>query len=144
MRVLFLEDRGDVAKHLKETLEERGHEVLRALEVSDAQSYWEDKQPIECLIVDLNMDPAGLPEGMEKETKGGLLTGWIWLRESVFKERPKMKPRTIIYTDYLGQLRELVTPEELEGIYLVQKRDLFGSSADKVLEYLEQIEKAKE
>ncbi len=130
MRILLLEDRGSASEELVGLLEDKGHDVLKVLAVYDAQYYWERRAevPIDCLIVDLNIDPVGLTDAQEREAEGGILTGWIWLRDCVFAEDPKMVSRTIIFSDYLEQLSEhfsehsaAVDPDELR---LVPKRGL--------------------
>lgn len=123
MNILFLEDRGSVSFPLVDELRGQRHEVFDAGSVRDARSYWEDKK-IDCLIVDLNMDPAGLTDEQANQTHGGLLTGWIWLRDYVFNVRQDMRQRTIIYTDYMEQLRANVPPSDLAGLRLVSKRGL--------------------
>lgn len=137
MNILFLEDRGSISKHIVKLLRKRGHKVFHAFDVLDARSHWEQHQ-IACLIVDLNMDPQGLTDEQVDETLGGLLTGWIWLRDYVFTEKPLMKNRTIIYTDYMTRLQERVPSAQLEGVILVPKR---GSThpTQEVLNHVDRI-----
>ena len=121
MNVLVLEDRGSVSFYLEEGIRSRGHTVFSAFTIPDARSYWENEQ-IDCIVVDSNMSPDGLGEEQIKRTKDGLLTGVIWLLDSVFPERQDMRERTIIYTDYLERLRESFTDEELRGLQLFSKK----------------------
>lgn len=121
MNVLVLEDRGSVSFYMEEALRHVGHQVCSASSVPDAQSYW-DPAIIDCIIVDSNMSPDGLTEQEMGETKGGLLTGWIWLRNYVFKDNEDMRQRTIIYTDYLERIEEAVAPGELDGLSLLPKK----------------------
>ncbi len=39
-----------------------------------------------------------------------------------YKDNPEMRKRTIIYTDYMEELKENVSVEQLDGIHLVPKR----------------------
>lgn len=137
MNILVFENRGSVVKYLREALGKLGHDVFHAFSVYDAQSFWKDER-IDCLLVDLNIDPEGLEDDEIKETLGGLLTGWIWLREHVYKKDDAMKRRTIIYTEYSESLTENVSSEELDGIYLVPKRGS-ASSAQQVIKHVETI-----
>ena len=122
MNILVLEDRGSVSKYMVETLQDNEeHKVFEAWGVYDATTYWEDED-IQCLVVDVNLDPEGLDDNVIASTLGGLLTGWIWLKTCVFSKRPSMRERTIIYTDYVQQLMTNVDPEELAGILVVPKR----------------------
>lgn len=124
MNILVLENRGSVSYYMVEALRAQ-HEVFDAQSITDAQSYLESER-IDCFIIDLNMDPYGLEDDEIAETRDGLLTGWIWLREYVYKENPSLKSQTIIYTEYLPDLKANVPFEELKGIFLVPKRGTTG------------------
>lgn len=121
MKILIVEDRGSVAIQMKHVLEQRGHEVLKAVSINDAQSFWEAGS-IDCLIVDLNMSPVGLEPAEIKETKSGLLTGWVWLKQRVYSDNPAMKQCTIIYTEYLDSLEEHVPESEWAVIERIRKK----------------------
>ncbi len=137
MNILILENRGSVSYYMKRALEEEGCIVFDATNIYDANSYYENKQ-IDCLIIDLQMDPEGLKEKEITQTKNGLLTGWIWLSEYVFKKNIKMKEQTIIVTDYYDELVELTLQKERRGIYIVQKRSS-ESPAQTVMNYVNDI-----
>lgn len=117
MNILLLEDRGGVSFYLEEALLAAGHKVFPAFNVNDAKSFW-GRGDIECIIADLNMSPEGLTKDEIEQTKAGILTGWIWLREHVFKNNDAMRARTIIYSEYLDYLDAAVT----KGICLIPKR----------------------
>lgn len=137
MNVLLLEDRGSVSFYLTEALTEEGHVVLDAMGINDAQSYW-GAEKVDCLIVDLNMSPDGLKSEEIQQTKDGLLTGWVWLRNYVFVEKPQMKERTIILSEYIKALLANVPPEELKGIRLVPKKGS-SSPAEHLLDHVKAI-----
>lgn len=123
MNILFLEDRGPAAYYIKESLEKQGHTIFLAPSVLHAKAYW-DAEKIDCIIADLNMPPTGLtPEEIE-ETHGGLLTGWIWLQNYVFLEKPTMRYRTVILSAYIKELRTYVKPKMLADIFIVNKSSL--------------------
>lgn len=126
MTILLLENRGAPGLQLQALLEKKDYHVLLAVTIDDANSFWEGGN-IDCLIVDLHMPPDGLTkaeiEQMEKIMKDTILPGWIWLQNYVFKAKPEMRMRTIIYSGYLEQLRRYVSDEKLKGIYLVPKGD---------------------
>ncbi len=148
MKILLVEDLGSVSEYLVEALREQGHEVLEAGDIDDARSFWEDEgETIDCLIVDLNMDPAGLDDTEIEATRGGLLTGWVWLTRHVFADDPDMRRRTIIYTDYLGKLEEHVKEADLAKVFRVAKsgrptdhaRTNRGVGAAQLMEYVRRI-----
>ncbi|WP_321473453.1 hypothetical protein [uncultured Paludibaculum sp.] len=144
MNILFLEDRGSVTEYIKEILErDNKHRVIEAFDINDAQSSWEDrtKQPIHCMIIDLNMPADGLTEVEEAATAAGLLTGWIWLREYVFKVDPGMKARTIIFSDYLAEFKDRVPEEECRGISIIAKRS--ATPIESLLAAVEEITKKR-
>jgi CheY-like chemotaxis protein len=119
-------------------LTELGHKVFSAYSVSDANSYL-DEEKIDCIIVDLNMPTNGLSQGEVELTNDGLLTGWIWLHEYVLKEKPNMKERTIIYTEYMSELRAKISNNELEGILIISKKGP-SSPALQIIDHLNDIE----
>jgi CheY-like chemotaxis protein len=140
MTILFLEDRGSVSIHITEKLEQDGYDVVSAYNINDAQSAWESRKekPIDCLIVDLNMPADGLSGREKEETKGGLLTGWIWLREHVFKEDPDTKTKTVIFSEYLDLFRMHVLESEYEGVVTIPKRAPY-SPVEKLLKCVKKI-----
>jgi DNA-binding NarL/FixJ family response regulator len=143
MSVLLLEDRGAVSGPLTDVLVEKGFDVVSAFGVSDAQTAWSQRndKPIDCLIVDLNMSPHGLSEEEYRKTRSGLLTGWVWLANYVFIDEPKMKSRTIVFSDYLEDFIRVVDAQDREGVLLVSKR---FESVEKLLRRLREVEKSLE
>jgi CheY-like chemotaxis protein len=115
MNILLVEDRGAVAYYLRDALEGAGHQVFLAPNISRAKEYW-DKGGIDCIVLDLNMSPDGLTEAEVRDTLGGVLTGWIWLKNYVLAKDSSMKSRTIILTAYLPRLKEKLRAEGSEGL----------------------------
>jgi hypothetical protein len=133
MNILVIEDRGAVSFYLAEALQAEGHVVLEAYNTNDAQAHWDHREttPIDCMIVDLQMPQDGLTEAEKEESRGGLLTGWLWLRGHVLPNVPaEYRSRVIICSDYLGNLREFVRADEYRGIRLVPKRAPSGSAGE--------------
>ena len=139
MKILILEDRGSVSFYMQEMLESEGHTTIPAFSIPDARTILKN-DGIDCIITDLNMDPWGLSPSQIRETRDGLLTGWIWLRDEVIKEKPHMKNRTIIYSEYGEALRKHIPEEELIGFRLISKSGP-TSSAEQVLLNLKEISK---
>lgn len=138
MNVLVLEDRGSVVFYMVEAIAAEGHAVLHAYGVNDAQSHIESEVMIDCIVADLNMSPDGLSEEEMARTEYGLLTGWVWLEEYVFSVHESMRTRTIIYSEYLSDLRQHIDAERLAGVTLVDKRGSI-SSAEVVLNRIRAI-----
>ena len=107
--------------------------VLEAFNINDAKAHWDNKEttPIDCMIVDLDMPQDGLTEAEKEESRGGLLTGWLWLRGHVLPNvSAEYRSRVIICSDYLDKFRELVQVDEFRGIWLVPKRATSGSAGE--------------
>ena len=137
MKILLLEDRGSVSYYMAEALRMNEHEVHDAYNINDAQSEWETDE-IDCVIVDLNLDPTGLSQKEIEETRGGLLSGWIWLRDHVLQKNPEMRQRTVIYSEYVSDLMRCVSKDDLRGIRLIAKGGQ-ESAPDEVLKCIDKI-----
>ena len=130
MNILVVEDRGAVSFYLAEALQAEGHVVLEAFNTNDAQAHWDNREstPIDCMIVDLEMPQDGLTEAEKEESRGGLLTGWLWLRGYVLPNvSAEYRSRVIICSDYLRDLMNCVRADEYRGILLAPKRSPSGS-----------------
>jgi len=140
MNVLVLEDRGASAYYVLGWLRENGHRVLDAFNPNDAQSHWDkrDKVPLDCILLDLNTPTDGLSEEQKTRTEGGLLSGWVWLYDSVLRETPEMRQRIIIYSDYTATLKENVPESEYGDIARIPKRQR-SSSAREVVARIHEI-----
>ena len=92
MNILFLEDRGASESPVNDWLQEEGHHVLDAFNPADAQSIWDNRTvlPIDCIIVDLNMPADGLTDGQKERSHGGVLSGWVWLKDICVPITPVM------------------------------------------------------
>ena len=128
MKILWLEDRGNALFYPMEVVRSAGHTVLHAFNIYDANGIL--RGDVDALIVDLNIDTAGLKDSQKLEVENGLFAGWIWLRDTVFPRRPDLKPRTILFTEYFGALREKVTEEGLSGLAVVTKGSGVGRSEE--------------
>ena len=105
--ILILEDQGGILFPLGERLEKEGFEPILAGDIFTANQALEDFRP-HALIVDLNMDPAGLDSSLYRETLDGQLTGWIWLRQY-----PACIEKAVIYSAYLATLVAQLSQEDM-------------------------------
>jgi hypothetical protein len=140
MKILMLEDRGSVSYYMEKALKKNGHAVFSTSTISEAQDFLEDEDQIDCIIVDLNMSPEGLEGNEIEKTDYGLLTGWVWLTERIFKNKKYegIKGSTIIYSDYVDFLKLNVQEDLLKGIHLIPKSgNLIG--ANEVLDCVKEI-----
>jgi CheY-like chemotaxis protein len=110
--VLFVEDRAEMkyttADQLSVLLSGRPEEkyaVKSCGRVDQAIEFFKaNKEDIVCVITDLNMSDEWLDDEHKKKTEGGTITGWVWLQEYVFTEKPDMP--TVIYSGYIPFLRK--------------------------------------
>lgn len=140
MEILILEDRGSVAFYMKEALEQQGHTVYSAYNIYDARSCL-DNAWISCLIVDLNMPPVGLTEEQAAQTNYGTFTGWLWLRDEVYPRYPGLRPRTILYSEYLTDFHMMMPEEDLTGVTLMDKRG--GGGAPSLLKRVARLDSTR-
>lgn len=104
MKILLLEDRGSVSLSLENNLK-KTNKIFPAFSIYDANDKF-NKNDIDCIILDLNLDPNGLSDKDKEETNYGVITGWVWFERYVLKKYPNFKKRVIIYSDYIEQLDE--------------------------------------
>lgn len=129
MNVLFVEDRGDVSYYVTKALQERGHNVIAAYDYDDAESHWQGRSTVsvDCIILDLNLPSEGLAPEDQQKSRGGLLSGWLWLTGKVLKDEPIMRGRVAIYSAFLEEFKTHVESVECEGLMLVPKGESTSS-----------------
>ena len=140
MRILIVEDM-EVATQIKTSLENEGHEVDSIPCPIAAPDFKDENPEYDCLIVDLHMPPDGLTVEQLHDTRGAMLTGWVWLQNYVFPFRPELVNHTIIYSAYLNVLEE----ENPPGLDLILAKNRIrklgvGSSIEKLLKRVQEFE----
>ena len=125
MQVLWLEDRGSSVEEIKKYLEKRGFYIIKALSVSTAIGLWFEKgSDYNFIIVDLNVSSEGLTIDQYKETKDGVLSGFIFLKYYVFpKINPEFKSNIIIYSNYIDEFLSYTRTREREGLKIIGKQE---------------------
>jgi hypothetical protein len=131
MNILFLEDRGSVTTYLSGALKKMGHIVFDAFNIYDAREKWENFK-IECIILDLNLNAAGLLEKEKKETINGKITGWIWFENYVLEKNPFFKKRTIIYSEYIDELEDSKYTKHSEIIKIRKRGSRYEDVINKI------------
>lgn len=107
MKILILEDFGDLYFSFEEEIksEIQGTIVLSATQPAEAQYLLETEKP-DFMVVDLSLVPIGLTKKQTDESLCGRLSGYIWLRDNVFKLDGQWKKKTIIYSGYIPLLKK--------------------------------------
>ncbi len=107
--LLYLEDNGFLLKRTVMFLEEDGYEVIRCSRIDLAiDALRDNKDKIDCIITDLNMDDQWLGS-YQIESCGGLLSGWVWLRRFVYTEEKYRTIPCIIYSGFISELIKYLT-----------------------------------
>jgi hypothetical protein len=102
--------------YLRKTIGDEKYILKDFSRIDQAKEYFsENMDEIKCIITDLNMSDEWL-EGYESKTEGGMLSGWVWLKEFVYTEKPDMP--TVIYSGYISFLEDTLRKnEELHLLY---------------------------
>ncbi|MCX6744734.1 MAG: hypothetical protein NTX82_04385 [Candidatus Parcubacteria bacterium] len=144
MKILVLDRHAMAAVQMVDFLREEGHhEVINAFNINDANSHWQyDGSPFDCLIVDITGPVDGLTEEEKNQTKEGWISGWIWLKNYILKEKPAFTPRVIIYsTQQTLQVLEEADPKAMKsGVSIICKNGS-TSGVKLMLAQLEKISK---
>lgn len=120
MKILHLEDMSEVTFILAEKFLELGHFYKEAVSLYEMDELL-SKDKYDCLIMDINLSPAGLPPILIKETQEGKISGWIWIK-NVAIPTYGIDPRDIIiYSDYI-YLLEGISDKKLDDIIKIPKR----------------------
>jgi hypothetical protein len=125
MRILYVEDSSPFRNTVESRLVDNGHIVESAATISRANGCL-SLHEFDCLIVDLNMQTLGLSPEQIEYSDSGLCTGWIWLREQVFKDgyNKSYESCVIICSAYLKDVKpDIITEIENIGILCINKSD---------------------
>jgi len=140
MKILVYQTRGSVAFPLEEILKERGHQVVLCHSLEQAIEAWDKDKSFDCIIAETNDSPQGLTKKERELSQTGLLSGWIWLKNYVFRIKPEMRVRTIMYTDYIKEIYKFVPYKKLRDIHFAKKYIHHEVNFELVLYYVEIIE----
>ena len=107
--MIVLEDRGLVLDQICGILEyENINEIVDIIPCSNVneaeEAINEYMADVVIICTDLSMDPLSFPEEDCYKTEGGVLTGWVWLKNVVFSNTELENTKVIVFTDYLTSL----------------------------------------
>jgi CheY-like chemotaxis protein len=126
VKVLLVEDRGSRLYELKELLEMSGHKVYPCEDVYRARETWgKNIKGIDCIVVDLAMPPDGLDNATK--SKNGNYTGWVFLEEKIFQDRPDFTKRCIIVSawteSFIDHINETGLVIDIPEEHILTKND---------------------
>lgn len=110
MNILILEDNLYMAEVMKLNMEEYFNKYKIAVEIIECNNIFEANDAIQnkeydYIISDLNMNPDGLDECLYCDTMGALLTGWVWVKNYIFKNNSKSF--VVFYSDFSEELKHI-------------------------------------
>ncbi|MBL7966949.1 MAG: response regulator [Prolixibacteraceae bacterium] len=135
MKILLLEDTYSIFGALKDKLLEDGHIVFKATQISDAIDIL-NEESVDVFIIDLRVKPIGLTEKEIKQLPNGRFSGWVFLDNYVFKKDINYKSKTILYSEYIGELKSKVDLSLYPEIKVMSKQD---SSIEDVRNYVKSL-----
>lgn len=105
-KILLFDDRPQVRISLEEGFKSRGMEVFACKSIYEANDAWDDnKDELDAIVFDMMMPSSGLNEPLRQKTKGGLLSGWVWLWHTLNPNNEHPHPAAnkciVIYSAYL-------------------------------------------
>ena len=125
--ILYLEDSAPMRRQTLEFLRKDQFDVTDCFAIDDAKEILADLkqqgQRLDCIITDLNMEDNWLGE-YRGESKGCLLSGWVWLRRFVWTDEAYRNVPCIIYSGFITYLKEnadYIAHKEEHSIILVEK-----------------------
>lgn len=124
--ILFLEDDASMRTHTAEMLKNEHYNVEDFYRIDQVKEYFtNNKDNIECIITDLNMNDEWLND-YQAESDGGMLSGWVWLQRFVYNQIPEMP--TIIYSGYISYLKEYL--QKNNSLFLLEKNNIMCVEKD--------------
>jgi hypothetical protein len=115
--ILLLDDRLQVRTNLIEKFEDQGFKVFPCRTIYDAMDIWDDNEnTLDAIVFDMMMPSSGIDDKYRLLTKGGLLSGWIWLWHTLNPDKKKPHPAVnkciVLYSGYLEDFTEYITSNE--------------------------------
>lgn len=112
-KIIILEDNlytaEDIYDEIRYILRNQKNEieliVVNSIDEANAKLKQINPSELKCLIVDLNMSPAGLSDDEKRETQGATLTGWIWVLKYIIKKAKFKKTNIIFYSAFASRLK---------------------------------------
>ena len=111
MRILIFDDKPTITYFIQEYLDGKGHDLMFCNTCSKVREEMQTSE-FDCYIVDLNAATVGLDDELQARTQGGLLTGWLLLTEYVWKEDAHGFTKTIIFSDYVAELKQYIASDK--------------------------------
>lgn len=136
MKILLYEDRALTAMQLKSSLEDNKYEVDICFSCRDLSKRI-TKSDYDIYIMDLNGPVDGLSPEQILESKNGLFTGWIFIRDYIWKSMTNDAKKIIVFSDYVKLLKNHIeTNGSKEERQLFNQLDNYENLIEKSTGYL--------
>lgn len=138
-KIIIIEDNLYTAENLEifisiyfEKFYSQNIEIHVCNDIYEANEELKKHNDISCIISDLNMSPDGMDEKFHEETYGTVLTGWVWVKYYILKNKTYSRIPIIFYSAFINEL-EIYTDynqyNEKHEIELINK----GNESEKIL-----------
>lgn len=122
MKLLFIEDSGNIFEMLKNELDS-SYEIVRARAVDEAIGATEEDGPFDCYIVDLQVLSYGL--SLSEMATYQNQEGYAFIKEHLWKDKTddeikELKSKVIICSRYIPNFKKEYR-NEIDGLNLVDK-----------------------
>jgi len=116
-RILLFDDRPQVRIPLEDSFKSNGMEVFSCKSIYEANDVWEEhKDELDAIVFDMMIPSSGIDEPLRPKTKGGLLSGWIWLWDILNPKNEKPHPASdkciIIFSAYLKDFEAYINSSQ--------------------------------
>lgn len=137
MDILILEDDLYMADMMKRYMEEYFNNHNIAVNIIVCNGIYRANMAIanqeyDYIISDLNMNPNGLDEYLYCDTLGALLTGWVWVKNYIFKNNSKSF--VIFYSGFSEALKHIDEYKEYSDKSLIINKS--EKSIDDICEFI--------
>jgi hypothetical protein len=153
-KVLLFDDCSQVRVSLEEIIISNKMEVIPCRTIYEANDAWEDNKDIDAIVLDMMIPSSGLDDDLRLLTKGGLLSGWIWLWRILNPDNvvphPALGKCIVIYSGYLDDFSDYIESVEpsskekefVKHVKLIPK-GFTDENEKKVIEFLTQDREQK-
>jgi hypothetical protein len=146
--ILLLDDRLQVRTNLADRFEPLDFTVHPCKDIYEANDIWEKYgNKLDAIVLDMMMPSSGIKREHRKPTEGGLLSGWIWLWNSLNPDgqdpHPAANKCIIIYSGYLEDFNDYIESnkpntmekEFAESVHRIEK-DFLGDNEEEIVKLL--------
>ena len=131
-KVLILEDDILIGMNIEESLVRIANECRVIVELTDSiyaadeklASMQKGNDDLRCVTVDLNLNPSGLSSTQKKRSNLAILTGWVWVKDSILDNDYWDNVHIIIFSGFINEVvscKEYTAFRNKKRISLVKK-----------------------